>query len=138
MKRLLVTCAVVCLAVVMVLQASAQVKKGKTRLATTHQLMEGLVAANCKALGEDLKSTPADEKAWKHLATKAALLNEASYILMDDGRCPDAVWAGATTKLREGSAELLTKLEAQDADGAKAAMKSMTQSCGECHKAHKK
>lgn len=138
MKRFLVTGAVLCLAVVVVVQASAQVKKGKTRLATTHQLMEGLVAANCKALGDGLKSTPADDKAWKHLATNAALLNEASYILMDDGRCPDAVWAGAATKLREGSAEVLGKLEAKDVDGAKAAMKSMTQACGECHKAHKK
>lgn len=138
MKRFLVTGIIVCLAAVITLQATAQVKKGKTRPATTHQLMEGLVAANCKALGEGLKSAPADEKAWKHLATNAALLNEASYILMDDGRCPDAVWAGATTKLREGSAEVLAKLEAKDADGANAAMKTMTQSCGACHKAHKK
>lgn len=138
MKRFLVTGAVLCLAVVVVLQASAQVKKGKTRLATTEQLMKGLVAANCGALGEALKSAPADDEAWENLAAKAAVLNEASYILMDDGRCPDAVWAGAATKLRAGSAEVLAKLEAKDADGAKAAMKSMTQACGECHKAHKK
>lgn len=138
MRRFLATGVVLCLAVVVALQASAQVKKGKTRLATTHHLMKGLVAANCGAIGEGLKSTPADDEAWENLATKAAVLNEASYILMDDGRCPDADWAGAATKLREGSAALLAKLEAKDADGAKDAMKSMTQACGACHKAHKK
>jgi len=120
------------------LSAFAQVKQGKTRLLTTKQLMKGLVAANCGAIGEGLKAGPTDDKAWEELATKAALLNEASYTLMDDGRCPDADWANAATSLRDGSAALVKKLEEKDAAGAQEAFKTMTQACGACHKAHKK
>jgi hypothetical protein len=120
------------------LSAIAQVQQGKTRLLKTKQLMKGLVAANCGAIGEGLKAGPADDKAWEDLATKAALINESSYLLMDDGRCPDAVWAGAATTLREGSAALVTKLEAKDLAGSQEALKTMTQACAACHKAHKK
>ena len=120
------------------LTAAAQVKQGKTRLLKTKQLMKGLVVTNCGAIGEALKAGPADDKAWEDLATKAALLNEAGYILMDDGRCPDADWANAATSLRDGSAALLVKLEAQDTAGSQDALKTMTQACAACHKAHKK
>ncbi len=138
MKKLLcigITLSVVIFASVV---ATAQVKKGKTRLLLTKQLMGGLVQPNCKGLGDGLKEAPADDKAWSALATKAALLNEASFVLMADGRCPDGAWAGAATKLREGSEALYKKIEAKDAAGAQAAFKKVTESCGACHKAHKK
>lgn len=120
------------------LTATAQIKQGKSRLITTKQLMKGLVAANCGALAEELKKSPTEETNWDAMATQAALLNEASYLLMDDGRCPDADWANAATTLRQGSAELVAKLTAKDAAGAQAALKTTTQACGACHKAHKK
>lgn len=116
----------------------AQVKQGKTRPLQTKQLMSGLVKPNCAGIGEGLKETPADDNGWKELATKAALLNEASFILMDDGRCPDGDWANAAKTLREGSASLLAKVEAKDAPGAVEALKATTQACAACHKAHKK
>jgi|UniRef100_A0A7C4QMG6 cytochrome c556 len=116
----------------------AQVTKGKSRLALTKQLMAGLVRPNCAGLGDALKQTPADDKAWDELAIKAALLNEAGYLLMDDGRCPDAVWAGAAKTLREASAEVLAKIEAKDQAGAQSAFANVTKACAECHKAHKK
>jgi hypothetical protein len=120
------------------LATHAQVQKGKTRPLTTKQMMGGLVKPQCAGLGEALKAAPADDKAWEDLATKAALLNEASYSLMDDGRCPDGVWAGAAKKLREASAAVLAKIEAKDYAGTQAEFKGVTASCGECHKAHKK
>ena len=85
----------------------------------TKQLMSGLNKPNCTALGDGLKTTPADDKAWEQLATNAALLNEASYILMEDDRCPDADWANAAKTLREGSAAVLEKLDAKDAAGTR-------------------
>ncbi len=138
MKKL--TCLAVAVAMVtcLVLGANAQVKKGKTRPLTTKQLMGGLVKPNCGGIGDGLKEAPKDDAAWADLATKAALLNEASYTLMDDGRCPDGAWADATKVLREGSAALLAKLEAKDHAGAKTELGNMTKSCGACHKAHKK
>jgi len=116
----------------------AQVKKGKTRPLLTKQLMGGLVQPNCKGLGAGLKEAPADDKAWAALATKAALLNEAGHILMADGRCPDADWAGAAKTLRECSAVVLKKIEEKDAEGAQGAFQALTKSCAACHKAHKK
>ena len=137
MKRLLFVGLALAVAAMVSLTATAQVKKGKTRLALTKQIMGGLVQPNCKALGDGTKEAPADDKAWAALATNAALLNEASYILMDDGRCPDGDWAGAATKLREGSAAVLEKIEDKDVEGAAAAFKTMTEACGACHKKHK-
>ena len=57
---------------------------------------------------------------------------------MDDGRCPDGVWADATTKaLRQGSADLVKALQAKDHDAAKTAFGAMTKSCKACHDKHK-
>ena len=120
------------------LTATAQVKKGKTRLALTKQIMSGLVRPNCVAIGEAAKEAPSDDKAWQALATNAALINEAGYLLMDDGRCPDGVWANAAKDMRDASAAVLAKAEAKNAEGLAADFKKVTQSCGACHKTHKK
>jgi cytochrome c556 len=119
--------------------AAAQKTKGKSRGAATKYLMRGIMQSHCKSLGDLLKdSGPADEKAWDTAACHASCLNEMSYLLMDDGRCPDDVWAGAATKdLREGSAAVIAAIERKDAAGASEAFKKMTGACGACHKAHK-
>ncbi|MBI5757455.1 MAG: hypothetical protein HZA46_02920 [Planctomycetales bacterium] len=119
--------------------SSAQVKKGKTRTAATKYLMRGIMQPNCKGLGDLLKdSGPADDKAWDTAACHASCMNELSHSLMDDGRCPDAVWAeAAKTTLREGSAEVLAACEKKDLAAANAAFKKATQACAACHKAHK-
>lgn len=138
MKKLLVVGMVLAVVAMFSVAGLAQVTKGKTRLLQTKQLMGGLVRPCCAGIGEGLKKGPADDEAWTNLATKAALLNEASYVLMDDGRCPDGVWANAAKKLREDSATVLEKLDAKDPAGAQKAFKSMTKACAACHKAHKK
>jgi hypothetical protein len=133
-------CVVLALAAVAWLSAAsnAQIKKGKSRPALTKHLMSGLVKPNCAGLGDALKQPPADDKAWDELATKAALLNEAGYLLMDDGRCPDAVWAGAAKALREASADVLSQIDAKDHAATQTAFQGVTKACAECHKAHKK
>lgn len=120
--------------------ASAQVTKGKSRPAATKHLMKGIVFPNCAALGKALKDKgPTDDKAWEAAAAQAACLNEASFLLMDDGRCPDGVWAkAAKTTLREGSAKLMAAIDKKDLAGAQAAFKATTQSCKACHTKHKK
>ena len=119
--------------------AQAQIKKGKTRPAATKYLMRGVVRPSCASLGKLLKEGPADDKAWDTVACHAACLSEMSFALMDDGRCPDGVWAKAATKnLREGAAAVLAASESKDLDAANAAFKTLTGSCSACHKAHKK
>ena len=93
--------------------AFAQVKQGKTRPMKTKHLMKGLNGPCCGGIGEGLKAGPADDKAWDDLIMKAALLNESSYILMEDGRCPDGEWAKAATTLREESAYLAGQARGQ-------------------------
>lgn len=123
----------------MVDAASAQKTKGKSRPAGTKQLMKGIVQPNCAGLGASLKDKgPADDDAWALAATQAACLNEMSYVLMDDGRCPDGDWAGAAKTLRGCSEAVLAALEKKDLAAAQAAFKQATTACAACHKVHKK
>ena len=116
----------------------AQVKKGKARAMKTAQWMKGVMKPQCDALKKGLDAGPASEESWEALGANAALLNETSFILMDDGRCPDAVWADAASKtLRQGSADVLKAIEAKDLAAAKSSFGSMTKACGACHDKHK-
>jgi len=118
--------------------AQAQVKKGKTRAMTTGQFMKQVIKPQCESLKKGLDAAPATEEAWAALAAQAAVLNEGSYVLMDDGRCPDGVWAEAASKLlRQGSADVLSAVEGKDLAAAKEAFGRMTKACGTCHDKHK-
>jgi hypothetical protein len=116
----------------------AQVKKGKARAMKTAQWMKNVMKPQCEALKKGLDAGPSSDDAWSALAANAALINEASYLLMDDGRCPDGVWAEAASKtLRNGSADVLKAIEAKDVGAAKAAFGAMTKACAACHDKHK-
>ena len=120
--------------------ASAQIKKGKDRPALTKQLMKGILQPNCAALGKTLKAGgPTDDKGWALAAQQAACMNEMSYLLMSDGRCPDKVWADAATKaLRGGTVDILAAIEKKDATAALTAFNASLKACGACHSKHKK
>ena len=115
----------------------AQIKKGKDRAAETKYLMRGVVSAHCGSIGALLKKGPSDDKAWDTLACHASILNEMSYTLMDDGRCPDKVWAGASKSLRESSAKVLEAAKAKNLEDAQTAFKGVTGACAACHSEHK-
>src|SRR5262245_24778875 len=136
--RFIVFAGVLCASLLAVGFVSAQVKKGKTRPMKTAQCMKGVMKPNCDALKKGLEAGPATDEAWEALALYSALLNEVSYLLMEDGRCPDAVWADAASKtLRQGSADVLKAVEGKDLAAAKTAFGSMTKSCKACHDVHR-
>lgn len=141
-QKMMLTCAAaVALVAVFTMSGTStlEAKQGKTRPMKISQLMGGTVKPHCDALKKGLESAPKDDKAWDRLATAAALLNEASFSLMDDGRCPDKIWLTAATKtLREGSASLLKAIDGHNLDKAKAAFAATTKSCKACHDEHKK
>lgn len=118
-------------------EAEAQKVKGKTRPLTTAQLMAGLVKVHCGAVKDGLAKPPATDDDWKGLATAAALLNESSYTLMDDGRCPDAIWKDASMQLRTGSQAVLDALAKQDVAAAQKGFEGVLASCKACHAEHK-
>lgn len=114
----------------------AQKTKGKTRPATTKQLMKGFVVTNCGDLGKALKAA---ETNWDEVALRGALLSEAGYGLLDDGRCPDGDWAKAAKALQSHGKEVVEAAGKKDLDAAKAAFGKLTgEGCAVCHKAHKK
>jgi hypothetical protein len=117
--------------------AQAQKTKGKTRVAETFFLMRGINQPNCAALGKILKEGPADNKGWMQVKLHASLLNEMGYLLMDDGRCPDKVWADAAKTLRECSAKVVEAAGKKDVETARTAFKQLLTACAGCHKAHK-
>ncbi len=108
------------------------------RVASVEHLMEGISKPHCSALGKLLKAGPSSERDWKHVKLHAALLNELSYMLLQDGRCPDATWAKAAQQLRSASAEVFKAASSQDTSTARAAFKKVTASCATCHKVHRK
>jgi hypothetical protein len=140
-KKLCVTVAVMALGLGLWTLASdvdAQKTKGKARPAPTKSLMQGVVQPNCAAIGGLIKDAgPKDDKAWDKVALHAVVLNEMSYVVMDDGRCPDKEWAAAAKTLRECSAKLMESAKAKDIPGTRAAFKGLTGACASCHKAHK-
>jgi len=116
----------------------AQVTKGKERPLATKQWMQAVHKVHCGPIKKALEANPSDDKAWEAIALHAAMMNESSYVLMADDRCPDEVWAGACKTLGQGSSDILDAVAARDVEAATAAFGAMTQSCGTCHKAHKK
>jgi len=138
-KWLVVSAAVVCSAFLLVgTNSLSQKAKGKTRLAATKHLMRCINQPNCAGLAGLLKDPgPADAKAWDSAIAQASVLNEMGYVLMEDDRCPDGVWADATKNLREGSAKVVSALQEKDLKAANAAFGTVTGACGSCHKAHK-
>lgn len=138
MKRLMFTVGALSLAAWLAFSAAAQVTKGRTRPAQTTQLMKGLVKPAGTAIGKATRKPPTDDKGWTELATNAALLNEASFLLMDDGRCPDATWEEAAKALRSATEEMLAKIESKDIKGVERQVSKMNSACAACHNAHRK
>ncbi len=130
---------IVCAAMAAVLTAgvlNAQSAKD-ARVATVHDIMNGIHKVHCTALKKALDAGPSDDEAWEKVAIHAAMMNESGHVLMQNKRCPDGVWAGACGTLREGSANVSAAAKKKDLDGAKAAFKAMTGACSACHKKHK-
>ena len=119
-------------------QVTAQ-KKGKTRPLTTAQMMSGLVKPQLVSLQGHVadEKTPEGEDGWKALTTSIALLNESSYMMMEDDRCPDKKWADACDILRKGTESALQKAAKKDAAGVRESIAGITASCKACHSEYK-
>ena len=119
--------------------SSAQVKKGMKRPLETRHMMSAIVKNHCGALKKALDAGPKTDEDWDQVVLHAAILNESSFMLMADGRCPDGTWAQAATKtLRGCSQAVLDAAGKKNVESAKTAFGALTKSCGACHKVHKK
>jgi hypothetical protein len=119
------------------LPSSNAQKKGKTRPITTPQLMAGLVKPQFVALKTALEKGPIEDADWKAVAMHAALLNESSYIMMADSRCPDKPWESGCKQMKSGSEVVLKHIAAKDAAAALEAFAGIQAACKTCHTEHK-
>ncbi len=132
------TCALL-IAAATLATATAQVEKGKSRPMRTEHFMEGSIKPHATGIKKGLEAGPSTDEDWNELAMHAEILNEGSYVLMEDGRCPDSVWADAATKtMRHGSESLIQAIDLKDLAAAKKAFGDLSKSCKECHEKHKK
>jgi len=117
----------------------AKVKKGDTRPLSTANWMKNVVKPNCSDLKKEIAAGPKTDDDWASLIEHAEILNETSFILMEDERCPDKVWADSATKILRGASEaLIVAAQAKNALATEAAFKKVVSSCAACHKVHKK
>ncbi len=108
------------------------------RIVSIRNIMAGIHAPHCGGIAELLKGEgPKDDKTWDTLAMHAGLLNESGFLLMENKRCPDAVWAEATAQLRRGSLAVHAAAGKRDLNAAKEGFKEVTAACGACHAKHK-
>ncbi len=123
---------------VVALSARVAVADDTKRVVSVKQIMQGLVKPNCGAIGGLLEDAgPADDDAWGQVAMHAALLNETGHLLIQNNRCPSAVWADATRTLRGGAAKLADAAGKKDLAATRAAFKEATSACKTCHDEHK-
>lgn len=129
---------VVAIVVGLIVDGMAKVEKGETRPLNTATWMKNVMKPNCGALKKGIEAGPKTDDDWDALIEHAEIINETSYILMEDKRCPDGVWAEAASKtLRNGSDAVIAAAKAKDAAATEKAFKKMTEACASCHKAHK-
>ena len=116
----------------------SQIKQGKTRPLTTKVWMKTVNGPQCSALAKMLKTGPADDKEWETAAAQAQMLSESGYVMMADGRCPDAVWAEACKTLQEAGSACAKAAAEKNLTEAQAQMQKILSTCKGCHAAHKK
>ncbi len=98
-------------------------------------LMRGLVSVHFDNLKAKLTVDPATPEEWSDVAMSAALLHEASYLLMRDPPENDDAWVAATsTMLRRGSDDVLAAVDRSDSAAARTALRELSQACSSCHR----
>ncbi len=116
---------------------SGQTQKRTGRLATIENLMVGMVEPSFLAIDDAAKNEKVDLQTWKILATKAAMLNEAGHLLVDDERSQGKDWDNAAEELRRTTAAMLVQIEAHDIDGVATGPQAVAKACVRCHAANR-
>ncbi len=122
---------------VLALLTGGQGVAGKTRPAKTGTLMKVLHRPALDRIEQGLKASSPNEAGWEAIYEQAAILNEMSFVLMDDGRCPDKIWGEACGKMREGSWAIMVATDRKDVKASRAGAGIVKAACGSCHRTHK-
>jgi len=107
-------------------------------VATTHQLMDGLIRPTQMAIANAAKEAPADDRAWRGVVTNAVMLQESGALLKTSGRAKDQeAWMKAADGLISAGASVQKAAEAKDFEALKTASAGIGASCQGCHRVYR-
>ena len=109
------------------------------KAASVPDLMEYMVKpamGKIKAYREAGGPTGRDE--WKTAFGAVSMVNEASQLVLMDGRVKDEAWRDGASQVVAASKDAMMGAFRMDADGFNAGLKAMTAGCKTCHDVHKK
>lgn len=118
--------------------ASRAVAADGERVATISDIMNSISKSNMGRISSAVKkSAPTSDKGWLAIERAGAMLNEVSFIIVQEDRVIDDVWKKAAGELRAASAQLAVAAKAKDFAGVKAAVPKIGASCKSCHDVHR-
>ncbi len=109
------------------------------KAASVHDLMEYMVKPamdKVKAFRESGGPSGTDE--WKKAHGAISMVNEASQLVLMDGRVKDDAWSEGAAQVIAASRDAMLGAYRMDAMGYDAALKAMSGGCKTCHDVHKK
>ena len=124
------------LMVVMPTDVSSQ-EDPDARVVEIKDIMAGIHKPAMDNVASIFKKAPETDEEWAKVALSARLINESGHLLMQNNRCPDAVWAKACSNLRAFTATYAKAAMKHDLAGAKAACAQIGASCKSCHDQHR-
>ena len=89
-----------------------------------------------KAFGE--AGGPSGRDEWKAAFGAVSMVNEASQLVLMDGRVKDDAWRDGATKVVAATRDAMLGAYRMDAQGYNKGLKAMRAGCKTCHDVHKK
>ena len=109
------------------------------KAASVHDLMEYMVKpAMAKIKGYREAGGPANKKEWQKAFGAVSMVNEASQLVLMDGRVKDDAWEQGAEQVIAAARDAMMGAYRMDADGYNKGLKAMTGGCKTCHDVHKK
>ena len=108
-------------------------------VASTRELMQGLVDPTSKAIREAAKETgPADERAWRAAAIQGVMLQESAQLLKMGSRAKDQDgWTKACQALSDAGDAVKKAAQSKDVAALQAAASGINASCQGCHSVYR-
>ena len=114
-------------------------RPGEPRVAKIQHIMAGIQQPGMQRLQRGIRgSGPADDEGWGLIGLHSALMNEVSFMLMQNDRSKDAVWAKAAADLRAASAAVNAAAGKKDLATVREGVQAMGGACKSCHDVHRK
>ena len=109
------------------------------KAASVNDLMEYMVKpamGKIKAYRE--AGGPSGKDEWQKAFGAVSMVNEASQLVLMDGRIKDEAWRDGASQVVAASKDAMMGAYRMDADGFNAGLKAMAAGCKTCHDVHKK